>query len=74
MQKDYDILLTEFLVQNPQYILINSDPIDDHVGLYIWNLVTDGKGLNKYLFGVGSLVENYTPGNKTLFERVADEE
>lgn len=67
-------MLTQFLVENPQYTLIGSNPPDPRVGMYIWSLATRGKGRNGCFFGVGPLAGNYRTGDRTLFNRVSDGE
>jgi hypothetical protein len=67
-------LLTQFLVENPQYTPVGSNPLDPRVDMYIWSLVTGGKGRNGCFFGVGPLAGNYRTGDRTLFDRVASGE
>ena len=67
-------MLTQFLVENPQYTPVGSNPLDPRVDMYIWSLVTGGKGRNGCFFGVGPLAGNYRTGDRTLFDRVASGE
>lgn len=67
-------MLTQFLIENPQYTPIGSNPLDPRVDMYIWSLVTGGKGRNGCFFGVGPLAGNYRTGDRTLFDRVASGE
>ncbi|XP_050890150.1 uncharacterized protein LOC127095512 [Lathyrus oleraceus] len=72
--EEYQRLLTQFLVENPQYTPVGSNPLDPRVDMYIWSLVTGGKGRNGCFFGVGPLAGNYRTGDRTLFDRVASGE
>lgn len=50
MQENYQTLLTQFLVENPQYTPRGSEPFNQRVDFYIWGLVNGGLEPNEYFF------------------------
>ncbi|KAI5387389.1 hypothetical protein KIW84_073498 [Lathyrus oleraceus] len=51
-QEEYQRQLTIFLSEHPEYIMMDSNPIDSSVDLCIWSLATERKGANEYFYGV----------------------
>ena len=67
-------MLTQFLVENPQYTPRGSEPLNPHVDFYIWGLVNGEKGSIECFFGARFLVGSLRKEDKTLFQRVRDGE
>ncbi|XP_058753251.1 uncharacterized protein LOC131626449 [Vicia villosa] len=72
--EDYQTMLVQFLVNNPQYSPREGEPLHPDVDFYIWNKVIGGKGPNGCFFGGGNLAGSLGSGDRNLFQRVRDGE